>query len=169
MSAARTPGRRPRVVARPRRAARLRGHGRDRGQVSIEFLGFLPILLLVALAVVQLGLAAYAVQQAGTGARAAARTASMDRADRESDPQTAGRAAMSGWVADDASITVGGSGGAVRATATVRIPSLIPGVDFGSARRSATMPRPETPGAARLHEGAPGVPVARNAPGAPRR
>ena len=58
--------------------ARLRGHGRDRGQASIEFLGFLPILLLVALAVVQLGLAAYAVQQAGTGARAAARTASMD-------------------------------------------------------------------------------------------
>ncbi|MGY5133981.1 TadE/TadG family type IV pilus assembly protein, partial [Streptomyces nigrescens] len=39
--------------------ARLRGHGRDRGQVSIEFLGFLPILLVVGLAVVQLGLAAY--------------------------------------------------------------------------------------------------------------
>ncbi|MFG2286983.1 TadE family protein [Streptomyces sp. NPDC048595] len=169
MSAARTPGR-PGTPGRPRLPARLRGHGRDRGQASIEFLGFLPILLLVALAVVQLGLAAYAVQQAGTGARAAARTASMDRADRESDPQTAGRAAMTGWVADGASITVGGGGDAVRATATVRIPSLIPGVDFGSASRSATMPRPETTGAARMHEGVPGVPAApkaQRAPGAP--
>ncbi|MGW1374879.1 TadE family protein [Streptomyces sp. NPDC002446] len=160
MSAVRTPARRPRtpaflrVPARLRTPARLRGPGRDRGQVSIEFLGFLPILLLVALAVIQLGLAAYTVQQAGTGARAAARTASMDRAEQESDPQTAGRAAMSGWVADDATISVGGAGDAVRATATVRIPSLIPGVDFGTASRSATMPRPETPSAAGLHEGA---------------
>ncbi|MFF4601788.1 TadE/TadG family type IV pilus assembly protein [Streptomyces sp. NPDC001339] len=144
--------------------ARLRGHDhdhdrghdrdhdrdRDRGQASIEFLGFLPILLLVALAVIQLGLAAYAVQQAGTGARAAARTASMDRADRETDPQTAGRAAMTGWVADHATISVsaGGGGDAVRATARVRIPSLIPGVDFGSASRSATMSQgTQAPGA----------------------
>ncbi|MYX55476.1 septum formation initiator, partial [Streptomyces sp. SID8382] len=48
--------------------------GRDRGSASIEFLGFLPILILVALAAVQLGIAAYAAQQAGTAARAAART-----------------------------------------------------------------------------------------------
>ncbi|MFI7097796.1 TadE/TadG family type IV pilus assembly protein [Streptomyces sp. NPDC050161] len=122
--------------------ARLRGRGRDRGQASIEFLGFLPLLLLVALAVVQLGLAAYAVQQAGTGARAAARTASLDAADRESGPQAAGRAAMSGWVAEGARISVGGGSGAVRATATVTIPSVIPGVGFGTASRSATMPRP---------------------------
>ena len=58
--------------------ARLRGPAATGARSSIEFLGFLPILLLVALAVVQLGLAAYAVQQAGTAARAAARTASMD-------------------------------------------------------------------------------------------
>ncbi|MFI0712112.1 TadE/TadG family type IV pilus assembly protein [Streptomyces inhibens] len=139
--------------------ARLRGHGRDRGQVSIEFLGFLPILLVIGLAVVQLGLAAFTVQQAGTGARAAARTASMDRADREVDPQAAGKAAMTGWVADGATISVGGTGGSVRATVRVPIPSIIPGVDFGSASRSATMPRPETPHAlgpaVRTYEGAP--------------
>ncbi|UQA93360.1 TadE/TadG family type IV pilus assembly protein [Streptomyces halobius] len=154
--------------------ARLRGRGRDRGQASIEFLGFLPILLIVALAVVQLGLGAYAVQQAGTGARAAARTASMDEADRTADPQTAGRAAMSGWLADDATISVTGGGGSVHATATVRIPSLIPGVDFGSARRGATMPRPANAldGGPRTYEGAPGVSAqgtqgTRTAPGAP--
>ncbi|MEU9110250.1 TadE/TadG family type IV pilus assembly protein [Streptomyces sp. NPDC048483] len=131
--------------------ARLRvpGRHRDRGQVSIEFLGFLPVLLAVALAVVQLGLGAYAVQQAGTGARAAARTASLDEADRETGPQAAGRAAMSGWIAKGATISVGG-GSAVHATATVHIPSIIPGVDFGSASRSATMPGPadDTRGAA---------------------
>ncbi|MFI9047631.1 TadE/TadG family type IV pilus assembly protein [Streptomyces sp. NPDC053427] len=138
-----------RTPARPR--------GRDRGQVSIEFLGFLPVLLAVALAVVQLGLGAYAVQQAGTGARAAARTASLDEADREADPGAAGRAAMSGWIGKGATISVDGGPSAVRATATVHIPSIIPGVDFGSARRSATMPTPahDTPDAAAgTHEGA---------------
>lgn len=129
--------------------ARLRGHGhgRDRGQVSLEFLGFLPLLLVVGLAVVQLGLAAFAVQQAGTGARAAARTASMDQADHPADPQAAGRAAMSDWI--KAGITVGGEGGdSVRATVRVTIPSIIPGVDdFGTARRSATMPRSQESGA----------------------
>lgn len=116
--------------------------GGDRGQVSIEFLGFLPILLAVALAVVQLGIGAYAVQQAGTGARAAARTASYDVADQEADPRAAGLAAMSGWVGDGATVGVGGGADEVRATVTVKIPSIVPGVgDFGEASRSATMPR----------------------------
>jgi Flp pilus assembly protein TadG len=118
-----------------------KGGGRDSGQVSIEFLGFLPILLAIALGVVQLGIGAYAAQQAGTGARAAARTASYDEADREADPQTAGKAAMSGWIGDGATIALGGGADEVRATATVKIPSIIPGIDFGEASRSATMPR----------------------------
>ncbi|MEV7377861.1 TadE family protein [Streptomyces lydicus] len=142
-----------RSAARPR----PRSPRRDRGQVSIEFLGFLPILLVVALAVVQLGLAAYAVQQAGTGARAAARTASMDPADRETDPRSAGLAAMSGWVARGAGITVSEGGDEARATARVRIPSIVPGIDdFGPATRSAAMPRPATPRALgpRTDEGA---------------
>ncbi|NEC52522.1 septum formation initiator, partial [Actinospica acidiphila] len=37
---------------------------RDRGQVAIEYLGFLPVLLIVAMAAVQLGLIAYTAQQA---------------------------------------------------------------------------------------------------------
>ncbi|WTK18065.1 pilus assembly protein [Streptomyces sp. NBC_01525] len=130
---------------------RARAHACDRGQASIEFLGFLPLLLVVALAVVQLGIAAFAVQQAGTGARAAARTASLDPLDRPRDPAAAGRAAMTGWVADRARIGVDGAGDAVRATATVTLPSLIPGVSLGTVSRSATMPRPaaaHVPGAA---------------------
>ncbi|MEK2478366.1 TadE family protein [Streptomyces noursei] len=126
-----------------RSRTRRRHRHRDRGSASLEFLGILPVLLIVALATVQLGLAAYAVQQAGTAARAAARTAAMDRVDQETDPQSAGRAAISDWVAHRATISVAGSGDTVSATATVQIPSIVPGADFGSARRSATMPRPE--------------------------
>ncbi|WP_336049891.1 TadE/TadG family type IV pilus assembly protein [Streptomyces sp. CA2R101] len=161
----RQPARLP-LRTRLRPPARLRGHGRDRGTVSIEFLGFLPILLVIGLAVVQLGLAAFAVQQAGTGARAAARTASMDEADHPPAPEAAGRAAMSDWV--KAGITVGGDGGgSVRATVRVTIPSIIPGVDdFGTASRSATMPRPQEPGALGL---APAVDTVDTYEGAPPR
>ncbi|EXU68114.1 TadE family protein [Streptomyces sp. PRh5] len=128
------------VLARtgPRPGGARRGRA-DTGSASIEFLGFLPILILVALAAVQLGIAAYAAQQAGTAARAAARTASLD--EPRTSPQAAGKAAMSGWLADGASIGSGGCGGGeAQATATVEIPSVIPGFDFGSAERSATMP-----------------------------
>ncbi|GAA2373905.1 TadE/TadG family type IV pilus assembly protein [Streptomyces cuspidosporus] len=128
------------VVARcGERTARERDRDRERGSASIEFLGFLPVLLLVALAAVQLGLAAYAAQQAGTAARAAARTASLDEV--RTSPAAAGVAAMSGWLADGADISVVPCGdGRARATATVAIPSVIPGASFGSAKRSATMP-----------------------------
>ncbi|MCL2553125.1 MAG: pilus assembly protein, partial [Actinomycetia bacterium] len=51
------------------------GGRRDRGVASLEYLGMLPFLLLVALAGIQLGLAAYCAEQAGTAARTAARTA----------------------------------------------------------------------------------------------
>lgn len=67
----------------------------DRGQVAIEYLGFLPILVLVGMAAVQLGLIAYTAQQAGTAARAGARSASL----RES-AETACAAAVSSWLAD---------------------------------------------------------------------
>lgn len=124
--------------AKRRPGAARRGWA-DTGSASIEFLGFLPILILVALAAAQLGIAAYTAQQAGTAARAAARTASLD--EPRTSPQAAGKAAMSGWLADGAGISSGGCGGGeARATATVEIPSVIPGFDFGSAEKSATMP-----------------------------
>ncbi|MFE4666125.1 TadE family protein [Streptomyces sp. NPDC056716] len=106
---------------------------RDRGQVAIEYLGFLPILLLVALGTVQLGLIAYAGQQAGTAARAGARAASLDLG-----AQQGCTAAVSDW------LTVGCSeailGDEVEVTAAVEIPQLIPLWDFGQATRTAVMP-----------------------------
>lgn len=119
--------------------ARRRGRDPQRGASSIEFAGMLPLLLLVALAAIQLGMAGYAVQQAGTGARAGARTASQD----ESAGRCAGtgKAAMSGWTARRATFSCAQGADAVTVTTTVTIPSIIPGIDgFGSAARSVTMP-----------------------------
>ncbi|WEH37613.1 TadE/TadG family type IV pilus assembly protein [Streptomyces sp. AM 4-1-1] len=102
----------------------------------MEYLGFLPVLLLIGLAGIQLGLVAYTAQQAGTAARAAARTASQ----QETAGQYArvGTSSMSGWLADGATFSVGG-GDAVTVTVTVDVPSLFPGL-HPSVTKSATMP-----------------------------
>ncbi|MEU4271956.1 TadE family protein [Streptomyces sp. NPDC026092] len=149
MSRARTAAPRtaaPRTVA-PRDGGRAvvcdggRAVARDRGQAAVEYLGFLPILLLVALAGIQLGIAAYAAQQAGTGARAAARAQGHD--DASIDPRRAGRSAMSDWIASNAEVVVREGGGEAVATVTVDIPSVVPFWDFGRIEKSATMPVPE--------------------------
>ncbi|MGI5367686.1 TadE/TadG family type IV pilus assembly protein [Streptomyces iakyrus] len=113
---------------------RARKH-RDRGQVAIEYIGFLPILLLVALAAVQLGLIAYTAQQAGTAARTGARSASLE-GPHEADC----RAAVSSWLADQTSCPASFGADEVTVTATVQIPSLVPGWNFDPAVKTATMP-----------------------------
>ena len=110
---------------------------RDRGQVAIEYLGFLPILLIVGMAVVQLGLIAYAAQQAGTAARAGARAASLDKSAQDGCVN-----AISDWLSVECS--EGGGGDTVTVTATVQIPSIVPGWDFDPARKTATMPLDST-------------------------
>ncbi|MEW5355764.1 TadE/TadG family type IV pilus assembly protein [Streptomyces sp. 16-176A] len=132
------PGDRDRRV-RPHRTG-VRG-ARDRGQVAIEYLGFIPILMLIAVAGIQIGLVAYSAQQAGTAARAGARAASLDRSAQQG-CQQAVSAALSGRT------TCGEArgGDTVTVTATVRIPSIIPLWDpIGSARKTATMPLDDPP------------------------
>ncbi|MDQ0992790.1 TadE/TadG family type IV pilus assembly protein [Streptomyces sp. V3I7] len=121
------------------RGRKAYGRGRrsraDAGQVAIEYLGFVPILILLALAGVQIGLIAYAGQQAGTAARAGARAASLGDSS-----ETACGQAVSGWLAGGTGCPSAYSGKEVTVTATVAIPSVVPGWDFGGARKSATMP-----------------------------
>ncbi|MFB7588116.1 TadE/TadG family type IV pilus assembly protein [Streptomyces sp. NPDC056169] len=117
----------------------LRKRARDRGQVAIEYLGFLPILLIVGLAGLQLGIAAYAAQQAGTAARAAARAATTDE-ENAPDCETAGRAAVSGWVDPEIGGCEGGAE-AVVITVRVEIPPVLPFWDFDPIVKTATMPR----------------------------
>ncbi|WP_455352768.1 TadE/TadG family type IV pilus assembly protein [Streptomyces sp. SYSU K217416] len=127
-------------------AARVGGTERrrsgDRGQTAVEYIGFLPFLILIGIVVIQLGIAAYAIQQAGTAARTAARIASHDNA---GDPEAAGRAAVSDWIADgtdiDIDVRFGDRLDEAEATATVEIPSIVPGLDFAPVQRTSTMPR----------------------------
>ncbi|MGW1206034.1 TadE/TadG family type IV pilus assembly protein [Streptomyces cyaneofuscatus] len=118
---------------------RDRGQGRDRGQVALEYLGFLPLLLLVAMGALQLGLAAYAANQAGTAARAGARTAASY--DAHGDPQSTARSAVSGWLGDGGFRYSQRGGRDITATVQVKVPSVVPGLDGWWAKRSATMPR----------------------------
>ncbi|MFD0151427.1 TadE/TadG family type IV pilus assembly protein [Streptomyces sp. NPDC055721] len=119
----------------------LRTKARDRGQAAIEYLGFLPLLLIVGLAGLQLGMAAYAAQQAGTAARAAARADTVDVLDGEvrPDAKAAGYAAMSGWIASRSDIEVQGG----VATVIVEIPRVLPFWDFEPVKKTATMPEPQ--------------------------
>ena len=107
---------------------------RDRGQVAIEYLGFIPVLILVTLAAVQLGLVAYTAEQAGTAARAGARSASLQQG-----AQPACSEAVNARLTVSCPESFGGD--TVTVTATIHIPSVIPGYDgFGDASKTATMP-----------------------------
>ncbi|CAM5396921.1 Septum site-determining protein OS=Streptomyces glaucescens OX=1907 GN=SGLAU_21550 PE=4 SV=1 [Streptomyces glaucescens] len=107
--------------------------------MALEYLGFIPILVLVALAAVQLGLIAYAARQGHRGPR-------------RSPQRLPGRALHGGLpgrgqrvAAGGTSCTSAGGGDEVEVTATVDIPSVVPGFDFGDAHKSATMPRDHGP------------------------
>ncbi|WP_103528723.1 TadE family protein [Streptomyces sp. SM12] len=113
----------------------------QRGVSAVEFAGWLPILLLVALTGLQLGFVGYAAQQAGSAARAAARVAAQEEiADRY---RTAGLGAMSDW--SDGSVSLdtacGRNGGVATVTASVRVPSVLPFISgFGAITKTVTMP-----------------------------
>jgi TadE-like protein len=112
---------------------------------SLEYLGMLPFLLLIALAGIQLGLVAYCAEQAGTAARTAARTAALPPPDGgTASGATAGHDAVSDWL--DARISWDRADAeAYKARATVNVPSVLPGVHlFGPVKRTATMPREDT-------------------------
>ncbi|MCF3964650.1 TadE/TadG family type IV pilus assembly protein, partial [Streptomyces fuscigenes] len=131
--------------ARPATAAR------DRGQAALEYAGVVAVLLFVAVAALQLGIAGYAVQQAGTGARAAARTATYRETEGD-DYQAAGHAAISGWLSGGTEFSESGATGTgLTVTARVHIPAIVPLLDLGYATRSVTMPRD------RVSDGSPGA------------
>ncbi|WP_326598764.1 TadE/TadG family type IV pilus assembly protein [Streptomyces sp. NBC_01803] len=110
----------------------------DRGVTAVEFAGWLPLLVLVALTALQLGLVGYAAQQAGSAARAAARTAAQEEI--EDEYAAAGQAAVSDWLT--VAVTADQScGDEATVTARVTVPSVLPFIDlFGEASRTVTMP-----------------------------
>ncbi|MFF7883223.1 TadE/TadG family type IV pilus assembly protein [Streptomyces sp. NPDC007896] len=105
----------------------------DRGVSMLEFAGFLPILLVIGMAAIQLGLIGYGINQAGTGARAAARVASQG-----GDGGAAGQAAVSGWLKPNVKPNEGAD--LTTATVTVSVPGVIPFFGPYPVTRHATMP-----------------------------
>lgn len=111
-------------------------HGRGRrtrGSASIEMLALTPMLILVAMAMLQIGLAAYAVLATGDAARAAARAASLHE-----DPQAAARNALPGGLSLE-SISGGHHGDAQTWTATVSVPRVFP-IPIGDVSKTVSMP-----------------------------
>jgi Flp pilus assembly protein TadG len=128
--------------ARPRAAGagRLPRSRSDQGVTAVEFAGWVPLLLIVALAALQLGIVGYVALQAGSAARAAARTASQEEIADEAEAD--GRAAISDSLSVSFEIDgCGDEGDEATATARVTIPSVMPFIDdFGEATRTVTMP-----------------------------
>ncbi|GAA3377384.1 TadE/TadG family type IV pilus assembly protein [Streptomyces racemochromogenes] len=121
-------------------AARAGRRG-DRGQVALEYIGFVPILLFVALCGIQLGWIAYVHEQADTAARTAARV----EARKGSGGAAAGRAAVRGGLTADVAISK--SDDAVTATVTIKVNVIVPGLDVPDAKATAVMPNDDPTGA----------------------
>ncbi|MFE2306180.1 TadE/TadG family type IV pilus assembly protein [Streptomyces sp. NPDC059411] len=112
----------------------------DRGQVAIEYIGFIPILLFVALCGIQLGWVAYVHQQAETAARTAARV----EAHKGSGGVAAGQAAVRGGLGADISVTKDAD--TVTARVTIPVKSIIPGLNPDPATATAVMPNDDPKG-----------------------
>ncbi|MFF4446819.1 TadE/TadG family type IV pilus assembly protein [Streptomyces sp. NPDC001502] len=106
----------------------------DRGQVAIEYIGFVPILLFVALCGIQLGWVAYVHEQADTAARTAARVEARNGEGGEA----AGAAAVRTGLG--AKVKISKTADAVTAVATIEINSIVPGLDLDDAVATAVMP-----------------------------
>ncbi|MEV6956598.1 TadE/TadG family type IV pilus assembly protein [Streptomyces sp. NPDC051183] len=123
------------------RGGGLLGGGRDRGQVAIEYIGFVPIMLFVALCGIQLGWVAYVHEQADTAARTAARVEARNGKGGEA----AGRSAISEGLAEGAGFAWTSTADAVSVTVTLKVNSIVPGLSIDPATATAVMPNDAPP------------------------
>ncbi|MGW5851875.1 TadE/TadG family type IV pilus assembly protein [Streptomyces sp. NPDC055254] len=100
--------------------------GRDRGQVAIEFVGMLPLILLLVAAVWQCVLIGYAFSLAGNAADEAARAGAV-HGDGECDA-AAKEHIGSAW---SVRVSCGPDGNLYKAEVSLRVPVLVPGLDTG--------------------------------------
>ncbi|GAA4675761.1 septum formation initiator [Streptomyces chumphonensis] len=98
------------------------GAPRDGGQVTVEFLGMVPLILLTLVLLWQFVLVGYTFTLAGNAADEAARAGAVD-----DDCAAAATADLPAAWSSAASVECGTSGGLVHATVTLRVPVLFPG------------------------------------------
>ncbi|NUK26350.1 pilus assembly protein [Streptomyces lunaelactis] len=134
------------VVGRLRHDDDHCGRERDRGQIAVEFIGMLPIILLTCVLLWQAVLFGYAYTLAGNGADRAAHEAAVNYLEADQDAQCQEGARLG--VADpDYSFTAicGEDLGhaSMRASVGVKVPVLIPGLidySFGTVTGKASSP-----------------------------
>lgn len=114
-------------------ATLLRARRGERGTASLELIGLLPVLGLVAMLALQVGIVGWTVTATSDAAWAAARAASLQQ-----DPQSAARDALPGSL-EAVSIAGGRSGDGYSYTVTVKVPSLV-ALDLGTVSRAADVP-----------------------------
>lgn len=121
---------------------RMRGRGvvalrTDVGQASVETVGLIPAYIFAALMMGQGAVAGYTAWSAAGAARIAARAEALGE-----DPKPAARAELPAFLRDGSNVLAADADGAQsgRVTVKLRIPSLLPGMDFGTVRGRAQLP-----------------------------
>lgn len=105
-----------------------RSQDRDRGQVTIEFLGMIPTILVTLVVLWQLVLLGYTFTLAGNAADEAVRAATAaNPGARQGACQAAGLDKLPGAWEGAATVNCGTGGGFVTADVTLRVPVLFPG------------------------------------------
>jgi hypothetical protein len=112
----------------------LRGQA---GQATVELVALLPIYALVALAMGQGAVAGYAAWSAAGAARIGARAEALGH-----DPAPAVRGELPRMLLDHAQVHAApvDSSHAGRVTVRLRVPSIVPGLRFGSVLGKAQLP-----------------------------
>ncbi|MCZ0981103.1 pilus assembly protein [Streptomyces diastatochromogenes] len=108
----------------------------DRGQVAVEFLGMVPLILLTLALLWQVVLVGYTYTLAGNAADEAARAGAVG-----DDCDEAGKRHLDGAWLDGARVTCSPGGGLVTAVVTLQVPVLFPGVGglFGVDGKAAAV------------------------------
>lgn len=108
-------------------------HRRERGSAALEVAGLLPLILMTAVIVLQMGVVGWTLVATGQAARDASRAATLGE-----DPGRAASAALPGILAVK-SLEGGNTGDSERYTVTVKVPSLV-GISLGDVSRTVQMP-----------------------------
>ncbi|AOP50045.1 TadE/TadG family type IV pilus assembly protein [Streptomyces lydicus] len=112
--------------------------GNDRGQVSVEFMGLLPLILLVLVLLWQCVLVGYTYSLAAHAADRGARAATALEGGGAGACQTAAEGQVpSAWRADAEATCVPGAG-LWKATVRISVPVLFPGADVFHWRVTGT-------------------------------
>ncbi|MFD9532780.1 TadE family protein [Streptomyces sp. NPDC060010] len=105
---------------------RVRESGRDRGQVAVEFVGMVPLILLLVAAVWECVLIGYAFSLAGNAADEAARVGAVHG--RDACVAAAGKYIGGAW---NMKADCEEAGDIYKTTVRLKLPVFFPGLDIG--------------------------------------